>query len=74
MKVSGVKFKNFKGSSLSNVAVSLNCSEAAPCEGIELADIDFVYTGNSTNTTLGSECAHAKATFGGKMNPGGCVI
>ncbi|KAL8090329.1 hypothetical protein AgCh_039704 [Apium graveolens] len=74
VKVSGVTFKNFKGTSLSNVAVSLNCSEAAPCEGINLADIDFTYTGNNTNTTLGSECANAKATFGGKMMPAGCAI
>ncbi|KAJ4839196.1 hypothetical protein Tsubulata_023145 [Turnera subulata] len=39
VKISDVHFKNIKGTSASNVAVTLLCSSTAPCEGVELLDI-----------------------------------
>ena len=58
---------------MSNVAVSLQCSTAKPCEGVEVADVDLVYSGRPYNTTFVSACANAEATFRGKMSPPACV-
>lgn len=73
MKITGVHFKNFRGSSLSNKAISLKCSDAVPCEGLEFTDIDLTYAGKSAvNKNLETECVNAKPKFGGRMNPAGC--
>lgn len=74
VKISGVHFRNIRGTTISNIAVSLNCSQTVPCEGIELANIDFQFTGNTAiNPTLTSACEYAKTTFTGKMNPAACA-
>ncbi|KAK1374975.1 hypothetical protein POM88_031168 [Heracleum sosnowskyi] len=73
VKITGVHYKNFKGSTNTNKAISLHCSDAVPCEAIDFTDIDLTYVGNSpVNKNLKSECVNAKPVFGGKMNPAGC--
>lgn len=73
MKITGVHYKNFKGSSMSNKAIILKCSDAVPCEAVDFTDIDLTYAGNSTvDKNLKSECVNAKPNFGGRMNPVGC--
>ncbi|KAF1002696.1 hypothetical protein AG4045_017700 [Apium graveolens] len=75
VKLSDIKFRNIKGTTWSNIAVSLNCSSAVPCQGVELFDVDLRYTGNNTvDKITHSACAHANAKFGGVMNPPGCKI
>ncbi|XP_073135931.1 exopolygalacturonase-like [Henckelia pumila] len=67
VKISDVHFKNIKGTTISRVAVSLNCSSAVPCEGIELANIDLVPYGSIG--PLQSACSNAKFISTGNMNP-----
>ena len=76
MKISDVHFKNIRGTTISNVAVSLNCSDTVPCEGIELVDIDFKYIGKTTaqDLTLTAACENAKATFSGTQSVSPCVV
>ncbi|XP_059625329.1 exopolygalacturonase clone GBGE184-like [Cornus florida] len=77
VKISNVHYKNIRGTTVSNVAVALNCSEAVPCEGVELVDIDLKSSGISekieSQSTISGLCSNAKATFSGKQNPSACT-
>lgn len=70
MKISGVHFVNIKGTTVSEIPVALNCSEAVPCEDVELADIDLAPSG--AVGSLKSVCANAKFVLKGKPIPPGC--
>ncbi|XP_061350203.1 exopolygalacturonase clone GBGE184-like [Gastrolobium bilobum] len=72
-KISDVHFRKIKGTTVSNIAVSLQCSTRNPCEGVEIADVDLAYAGNPRNMTFLSSCLNAKAIFGGILNPPACV-
>uniref|UniRef100_A0A166DYM6 Polygalacturonase n=1 Tax=Daucus carota subsp. sativus TaxID=79200 RepID=A0A166DYM6_DAUCS len=75
VQLSQIYFKNIRGTTWSNIAISLNCSSSHPCQGVELMDIDLKYTGNNTvDRITHSECANAHAKFGGVMNPPACKI
>ncbi|XP_073304367.1 exopolygalacturonase-like [Primulina huaijiensis] len=67
VKISDVHFKNIKGTTISPLAISLNCSSAVPCENIELADIDLVPYGSIG--PLQSSCSNAKFISTGYINP-----
>ncbi|TKY52500.1 polygalacturonase protein [Spatholobus suberectus] len=71
-KISDVHFRKIKGTTVSNIAVSLQCSTQNPCEGVEVADVDLAYTGPPKNTPFASSCSNAKAIFGGILNPPRC--
>lgn len=71
-KISDVHFRRISGTTVSNVAVSLQCSTKNPCEGVEVADVNLTYAGRPDNTTFISSCSNANATFGGKLNPPAC--
>nr|KYP74233.1 Exopolygalacturonase clone GBGE184 family [Cajanus cajan] len=72
-KISNIHFRNIKGTTVSNVAVSLECSTRNPCEGVEITDVDLTYAGRLLiNTTFASSCFNAKAIFGGILNPPPC--
>ncbi|RDX58096.1 Exopolygalacturonase, partial [Mucuna pruriens] len=71
-KISDIHFRKIKGTTVSNVAVSLQCSILNPCEGVEIADVDLAYAGRLANTTFISSCLNAKAIFGGILNPPAC--
>ncbi|CAA6653949.1 unnamed protein product [Spirodela intermedia] len=43
VKISNVRFQNISGSSSTKVAINLSCSEAEPCEDIQLIDINLAY-------------------------------
>ncbi|XP_038896336.1 exopolygalacturonase-like [Benincasa hispida] len=74
-KISDVHFKNIRGTSTTNVAVSLECSELLPCEEVELRDINLTYGGpNLRNTTILSSCSNAKIDSYGMQNPPACVV
>ncbi|XP_019441325.1 PREDICTED: exopolygalacturonase clone GBGE184-like [Lupinus angustifolius] len=73
-KISDVHFRKIKGTTVSNVAVSLQCSSMNPCDGVEIADVDLILHGPVGITALVSSCVNAKAIFGGKLNPPACAI
>ncbi|XP_011079627.1 exopolygalacturonase [Sesamum indicum] len=67
VKIRNARFINIKGSSISPVAVTLNCSSAVPCEGIQLENIDLVPSGKTGPLT--SACSHAKFLLKGIQKP-----
>ncbi|KAF3436479.1 hypothetical protein FNV43_RR23571 [Rhamnella rubrinervis] len=72
-KITDVHFKNFKGSSVTNAAVTIACSAAFPCDGVELKDINLSYAGpKAKNPTVVSTCSNAKITHLGIQNPPAC--
>lgn len=73
VKISDVHFKNIRGTSTTNIAVSILCSQAVPCEGVEIVDIDLAYKGAKTkDTSVSSTCSNAKVSFVGKQSPPAC--
>ncbi|KAL2485759.1 Exopolygalacturonase [Abeliophyllum distichum] len=70
VKISDVHFINIKGTTVSKIPVDINCSEAVPCEGVELADIDLTPSGSAGPLT--SACSNAKCVLKGKPIPPGC--
>ncbi|CAL0320844.1 unnamed protein product [Lupinus luteus] len=73
-KISNVHFRKIRGTTISEVAVSLQCSSKNPCVGVEVADVNLSLHGPKGNTALVSSCANAKAKFGGKLNPPACSM
>ncbi|KAK3184483.1 hypothetical protein Dsin_031769 [Dipteronia sinensis] len=71
VKISGVTFKNIKGTSSTPIAVKLSCSSGFPCQGVEIADIDLTYTGKEAPAAL-SQCINVQPKVSGKMNPPAC--
>lgn len=71
-KISDVHFRKIRGTTVSNIAVSLQCSTKNPCEGVELADVDLAYVGRPKDTTFVSSCLNVKTILGGKLNPPAC--
>lgn len=75
VKISGVSYKNIKGTSTSLEAVSIVCSSAVPCEGIEMTDIDLQFVGTSSkSTSISALCSNTKITYGGQRNPPACDL
>lgn len=73
VQISDVRYKNIRGSSISNVAVSIACSSLVPCQGIEMADIDFNYDGNNVkDKSISAKCENAKIKYEGTQNPKPC--
>lgn len=70
--ISNVRYRNIKGTSATNVAVTLDCSTAVPCQGLELVDIDLQYEGEKEGSSVSSECQNAKMSCEGKQNPPVC--
>ncbi|KAL3714638.1 hypothetical protein ACJRO7_006528 [Eucalyptus globulus] len=71
IKISKVSFKKIRGTSASQVAVKVLCSQSVPCQEVEIADIDLVYNGPEGPAT--SECANVKPVLSGKLNPAACA-
>lgn len=72
-KISNVHFRDIKGTTVSNLGVSLQCSSKNPCVGIEVTDVNLAFSGTSKEGPLASSCVNAKATFGGKLSPPACA-
>ncbi|KAL6873363.1 hypothetical protein ACP4OV_013445 [Aristida adscensionis] len=72
VRISDVKFRNIRGVSATQVAVKLSCSEASPCRGLELRDIELRYFKRGVATQ--SRCAHvAGGVVGGTLVPPSCI-
>ncbi|KAF8036819.1 hypothetical protein BT93_C2514 [Corymbia citriodora subsp. variegata] len=73
VKVSDVHFKNIRGTTVSEVAVTLLCSSSNPCDPVELSDIDLSFARDSSGSkSITSSCTNAKPTFIVTQNPPAC--
>ncbi|KAG1347623.1 Polygalacturonase [Cocos nucifera] len=70
VEVSNVMYKNFKGTSASEVAINFDCSTTLPCHDIILQDIDL--TGGDGNAAT-SSCNHVNWTKKGNVIPLPCA-
>ncbi|KAK4780700.1 hypothetical protein SAY87_016806 [Trapa incisa] len=70
VKVTDIHFRNIKGTTITDEAVSLVCSSLKPCDAIEMADIDLTYSGSKPFKAV---CTNAKVTFTGKQSPPSCA-
>jgi galacturan 1,4-alpha-galacturonidase len=48
--VNDVVFKNIHGTSNTPEAITLNCANNLPCEGVQLVNIDIKYNGSGNKT------------------------
>ncbi|MQM20441.1 hypothetical protein Taro_053461, partial [Colocasia esculenta] len=69
IKISQVEYRDIKGTSATEVAVSFDCSPSHPCRGIELQDIKLTYK----NKPAMSYCKHADGTASGMVVPASCL-
>ncbi|KAL0433971.1 UNVERIFIED_CONTAM: Exopolygalacturonase [Sesamum latifolium] len=69
VKISNVVYQNIRGTTASPVAVSLKCSSGAPCQNVQLYNIDLQATGNVRPTSV---CSSANVGYSGVQNPPAC--
>ncbi|PKU86782.1 Exopolygalacturonase [Dendrobium catenatum] len=74
VKISGIKFKNIRGTSMNPEAVTLLCSQRMPCKDVSLQDVSLRYVGGGGGATaiLNSTCQNVKPTFSGTQDPPPC--
>ncbi|KAJ4760610.1 Pectin lyase-like superfamily protein [Rhynchospora pubera] len=70
VEVSGIVFKNIKGTSASDVAINLSCSKTVACRGIQLQNINLV---SQNNKSTRSTCQNAKWSKSGTVIPPPCA-
>ncbi|OVA02615.1 Glycoside hydrolase [Macleaya cordata] len=70
--ISDVHYRNIRGTSSSNVAVSVGCSSQVHCQNVDMINIDLKYTGLKAGVQASSTCANAKVNFWGTQNPPPC--
>ncbi|PHT36682.1 hypothetical protein CQW23_24382 [Capsicum baccatum] len=70
VKISKLTIQNIKGTSRTQNAVSLLCSKGAPCEGVEVGDIDITYSGKEG--PVKSSCENINPSLKGKQIPAVC--
>ncbi|KAJ0034079.1 hypothetical protein Pint_26349 [Pistacia integerrima] len=71
VKISGVTYKNIKGTSATKVAVNFDCSSSNPCTGIELQDINLSY--NNSKAAASAYCKNAQGSSSGVEVPKSCL-
>ncbi|CAI9293398.1 unnamed protein product [Lactuca saligna] len=73
VKIKDVVYEDIHGTSASQVAVKLDCSQGNPCSGIRLQDVNLNYIrGNQTQPAV-SSCAYAAGTASGVLHPTSCL-
>nr|CAD1831239.1 unnamed protein product [Ananas comosus var. bracteatus] len=78
VKIDRVIFRNIRGTSASPEAIKMVCSDARPCEGVELSDISLDYNGSrdgddqeeKVSTTT---CVNVRGTSNGNVKPASCI-
>ncbi|XP_050369032.1 exopolygalacturonase-like [Argentina anserina] len=70
IQITDVKYNDIWGTSETDVAVTLNCSENKPCEKIVLQDINLDYIGRGSTK---ASCLNAKGVAYGKEKPNSCL-
>jgi polygalacturonase len=71
VQVSGVVFKNIRGTTSTKDAIKMNCSENVPCQGITLQNIDLEMQDGKGSTR--STCRNAKWREFGAVHPQPCT-
>ncbi|KAL6888844.1 hypothetical protein ACP4OV_009870 [Aristida adscensionis] len=69
--VSDVVFKNIKGTSATPEAVTLNCANNLPCQGIQLLNVDLKY--NKPNNKTMAVCQNAAGKSSGVAKDIACI-
>ncbi|KAK9086370.1 hypothetical protein Syun_028764 [Stephania yunnanensis] len=70
VQISDVHYRNIRGTSSSENAVTIMCSPQYPCQGVELFNINLRPGGIKGGAT--ASCANAKLTYGGTQVPPPC--
>ncbi|RVW82285.1 Exopolygalacturonase [Vitis vinifera] len=70
IKISNVSFRNIRGTTSTQVAVKLICSQGEPCQDVELGDINLEYNGNEGPAM--SQCKNIKPNLLGAQLPRIC--
>ncbi|XP_074591063.1 exopolygalacturonase-like [Curcuma longa] len=74
VQIKDVKFKDFRGTSSTEAAINLVCSDWFPCEDIELSNIMLEYSGPDQHIkSTTAICVNARGTSSGTMNPKSCL-
>ncbi|PKA64283.1 Polygalacturonase [Apostasia shenzhenica] len=73
IKISGVKFSDVEGTSTTEVAVKLDCSQSNPCQGIELDNIKLRYSGENMQAEAQAFCRNVQGRSTGYMIPPSCL-
>ncbi|KAL7085813.1 hypothetical protein ACP275_14G301000 [Erythranthe tilingii] len=71
VRVSQVTYKNIKGSSSTQAAMTFRCSSTNPCNGIRLQDIKLTYVNTLKRPTV-SYCENAGGSTTGAVFPRSC--
>lgn len=72
VRISDVAYRNIWGTTSTQVAVNLQCSQANPCENIELRDINMVYPGLPRGPAT-SSCSNVYGEAYGIQKPPSCI-
>ncbi|GAA0161610.1 hypothetical protein LIER_17885 [Lithospermum erythrorhizon] len=68
VKISKVAFTNIRGSSSTENAVKLTCSQLEPCKDVTITDINLTFNGGKTI----SSCTNVQPILSGVQNPQVC--
>ncbi|KAL0432856.1 UNVERIFIED_CONTAM: Polygalacturonase [Sesamum latifolium] len=71
VRVSQVTYKNIKGTSSTQTAMTFRCSSSNPCSGIKLQDIKLTYVNTLRRPTV-SYCENARGSSSGSVFPRSC--
>lgn len=71
VKVSQVLYKNIKGTSATQAAMTFRCSPSNPCNGIRLQDIKLTYVNTLKRPTV-AYCENARGSSTGAVFPRSC--
>ncbi|OWM67849.1 polygalacturonase-like [Punica granatum] len=69
VKISGVTYRNIRGTSATQNAVIFKCSTSNPCSGIRLHDINLTYMKKPASAS----CSHVSGTSTGVRVPESCL-
>ncbi|KAG8369379.1 hypothetical protein BUALT_Bualt14G0005100 [Buddleja alternifolia] len=72
VRVSQVTYKNIKGTSSTQAAMTFLCSKSNPCRGIRLQDIKLTYVNRLKRPTL-AYCQNAAGYSNGAVSPRSCL-
>ncbi|GAA0167190.1 hypothetical protein LIER_22178 [Lithospermum erythrorhizon] len=70
--INDVTFMNIWGTSRSEVAINLQCSEDIPCQNVKLVNINLAYSSTSAKQMV-SKCVNVKGVSYGRIQPSGCL-
>ncbi|KAK9075514.1 hypothetical protein SSX86_003838 [Deinandra increscens subsp. villosa] len=75
VKISNVSFRKIRGTSTTKVAMKLACSAEAPCDNVEVADINLKFHGpaGGGGGPTKSECSNIKPKVVGENIPQVCL-